>query len=148
MCVNYLCSGIFYLMMTPNVKIENFFLAPLFIGKLLKENRKQAYINIMYVNWLLQLFSQDYELISHTTYVVFKVDSERQIFLRSFPFQIWFILSQQYLPKTSKRKSQIISRFEQDARDKIQPDRLQQLHAQKSFNFIIKTSIFLNSMAI
>ena len=43
-------------------------------------------------NWSLQIFSQDYNLTSHTTYVVyvnwrylqFKVDSERQIFQKLF----------------------------------------------------------------
>ena len=47
-------------------------------------------------NWSLQPFSQDYDLVSHTTYVVcvnfihewwdlqFKVDSERQIFEKLF----------------------------------------------------------------
>ena len=55
-----------------------------------------TYIHIYIHNWPLQPFSQDYDLVSHTTYVVcvnfihewrdlqFKVDSERQIFEKLF----------------------------------------------------------------
>ena len=61
--------------------------------------RPRTYIPI----WLLQPFSQDYNLASHTTYVVcvnfinewrylqFKVDSERQIFLRIFSWQFYLL---------------------------------------------------------
>ena len=60
-------------------------------------------------NWSLQPVSQDYDLASHTTYVAcfhfihewqdlqFKVDSERQIFLRNV-FLSFYLLSE-FLPE-------------------------------------------------
>ena len=59
-------------------------------------------------NWSLQPLSQDYDLTSHTTYVVcvnfihewrqlqFKVDSERQIFEKLF---MQFYLLPEFLPE-------------------------------------------------
>ena len=53
-------------------------------------------------DWLLQLWSLDYDVLSHTIYVVcvnfilrrwnlqFKVNSERQIFSRNFSWQFYF----------------------------------------------------------
>ena len=58
-------------------------------------NFQRTYIHTSH-NWLLQSFSNDYHLTSHTTYVAsdnfihewrdqqFKVDSERQIFMKLF----------------------------------------------------------------
>ena len=65
-------------------------------------------------NWSLQPFSQDYDLASHTTYVVcgnfihewrmleFKVDSEWQIFAK-FLMVIYLLL--ELLPKTCRRRN-------------------------------------------
>ena len=66
-------------------------------------------------NWSLHPFSQDYELSSHTTYVVcvnlihsqrdlqFKVESERQIFWETFHAK--FIYSPNFCQKSAERKS-------------------------------------------
>ena len=61
-------------------------------------------------NWSLKSFNQDYDLASHTIYVVcinfihewrdlqFKVDSERQIFWETFSCQFFYLFSE-FLPE-------------------------------------------------
>ena len=79
-------------------------------------NNFYKHIHITYIlNWSLQPFSQDYDLVSHTTYVVcvnfvhewrdlqFKVDSERQIFDKVFI--AIYIYSQSFCQKSAERKS-------------------------------------------
>ena len=62
-------------------------------------------------NWFLLTFSQDYDIGSHTTYIVcvnewrdlqFKVDSERQIFEKLF-----YIYSYSFCQKSAERKDKI-----------------------------------------
>ena len=72
-----------------------------------------TYIHI----WPLQPFSQDYNLASHRTYIVcvnfihewqglqFKVDSERQMFLRNYSWQIYLISD--FLPEICSCRSNI-----------------------------------------
>ena len=74
-------------------------------------------LSIHYIhNWPLQSFSQDYYIVSHTTYIVcvyfihkwrdpqFKVDFERQYFFGKLFMEILFTLGS-FCQKSAKRKS-------------------------------------------
>ena len=70
---------------------------------------------ITYIHLPLQHFSQDYDLASHTTYVLcvnfirewrdlqFNVDSERQIFWEKFSWQVYVLYC--FCQKSAERKS-------------------------------------------
>ena len=74
----------------------------------------KSYLQTNIQNWLLQPFSQDYDLASRTTYVVyinftgewrdlqFKVDSERQVFEKVFHGN--FIYPQSFCQESAERK--------------------------------------------